>query len=231
MIKFSIIVPVLNEGPLIPRALSQLSTLAAKEEVIVIDGGSADDTVEQIRTAGIRIEKAARGRGCQCNAGARIARGDVLVFLHLDTRLPSDVLTFLRRKFGDDKVEAGRFRSRFDNTHPVLKFYSWFTRFEGPLTSFGDQCLAVRRDVFEKMGGFPEWPLLEDVHFFRQLRKKQRIEVFPRNVLTSARRYQENGVVRQQWRNGIILLKYLLGVAPNKMAKVYESAKAGRYAG
>ncbi len=229
MIKFSVIIPVLNEGALAAKPLPGLAVLR-DAEIIAVDGGSDDGTPEALRASGIRVLTGGRGRGRQCNLGASAARGDVLLFLHADTLLPANALTLLRKCFEEDRVRAGRFRLRFDDPHPVLKIYSWFTRFETPLTSFGDQCLAIRRDFFRELGGFPDWPLLEDVHFFRRLRGRVKIRVFPGEAVTSARRYRENGVIRQQWRNGLILFRYLLGTSPEDLARTYETAKAGRYA-
>lgn len=124
--------------------------------------------------------------------------------------------------FSNPKVMIGTFRLRFDSDNWFLKLCGYFTRFDSLLTRFGDQGIVVRRSLFDELGGFPEWPLFEDVDFLRKARRKTKIYSFPLEVLTSARKFKKNGPIRQQIKNGILILKYLAGVTPEKLAKEYR---------
>src|SRR5262249_18424664 len=128
----------------------------------------------------------------------------------------------LTRFFQDSSVKIGTFRLSFDHPNSWLRFYAFFTRFDSMFTRFGDQCIAVRKSFFEELGGFPDWPLFEDVHFLRTARKKTRIVSFPASVVPSARRFSRIGMIRTQLLNGWLVLQYLLGVSPQKLAAQYS---------
>ena len=156
------------------------------------------------------------------NAGAALASGDILLFLHADTRLPSNAFDVLSDFFRDGKVLVGTFRVTFAPNHPVLALYSIRARHDTILSSFGDQCIVVRKQFFTLLGGFPDWPLFEDVHFLRIARRKTRIYKFPATVTTSSRRHQQNGVLRQGARNFWYIFQYLRGVPPEELAAKYD---------
>jgi rSAM/selenodomain-associated transferase 2 len=214
----SVIIPTLNEEQSI---LACLESAREADERIVVDCGSADQTVQRARTAGATVVMAEQGRGPQMNAGARKARGDVLVFLHADTILPQGGISLLRHVFSDEDVLIRVFRSRFDDDSPVMRLYSFFSRFGSRFTTFGDQCIVVRRSSFERVGGFPNWPLFEDLRFLERMRKGTEIRKLGLEVTTSARKFVRDGRIRRQLRNCWCLLLYWCGVSPQWLAKAY----------
>jgi rSAM/selenodomain-associated transferase 2 len=172
--------------------------------------------------APVRMLWAKRGRGTQCNAGARAALGELLLFLHDDTRLPSNALDAIGQAFADPATCACCFRLRFDSDHRLLATYAYFSRFESILTTFGDQAMVIRRRCFDAVGGFPDWPLFEDVELARRIRRQARLVKLPAAVTTSAVRFERNGVLRQQALNAWLLLRFLLGASPHQLAARYE---------
>jgi rSAM/selenodomain-associated transferase 2 len=220
--RLSVIIPALDEEAAIAAAVR--SGVLAGAEVIVADGGSMDRTVACAEAAGARVVKAERGRGPQMNAGAAVAGGDVLLFLHADSVLPPDAGEQVRTAFGGGGVEAATFRLRFDGSGPLLRLYEWCARLESPFTRFGDACIVVRAGLFRRVGGFPPWELLEDVALLRRLRARTRVRTLPAAVLTSARRFGARGVVRGQLKNGSLLLLFFLGVPPARLAPFYRTA-------
>ena len=221
MIDFSVIIPVLNEAAHIAACIERLRILDSSVQIIVADGGSCDQTPLIAEKAGAQVIRSQPGRGVQCNYGAKNAAGSIFIFLHADTFLPQEAFVVLNTFFADPKVKIGTFRLRFDSENWFLKLCGYLTRFDSILTRFGDQCIVVRRSFFEELGGFPEWPLFEDVDFLQRARGKTKIYSFPFEVITSARKFKENGPIRQQVRNGILVFKYLIGISPFQLAKEY----------
>ncbi len=162
------------------------------------------------------------GRGQQCNAGAAKSSGSILLFLHADTLLPSNAFELLEQYFHDKQVQVGTFRLGFDEPHSILKLYSFFTRFDSLFTRFGDQCIVVRKSFFTAIGGFPDWPLFEDVRLLQVAREHTRVYSFPAQVMTSARRFKRHGLIRQQLRNATLIIRYVLGAVPEELALRYE---------
>ena len=171
---------------------------------------------------GWRLVRAPRGRGTQCNGGARAAAGALLMFLHDDTDLPHDAAVVLTAALRDPGIGMACFRLAFDRRHWLLDAYAWGSRFESRLTTFGDQAMTIRHDLFEAVGGFPDWPLFEDVELARRVRRVSRIAKLPRAVTTSASRFLANGPARQQLANGLLLARFLLGAPPARLAAIYE---------
>ena len=221
MSKFSIIIPVLDEEDIIASRIKSIRNFNDNIEIIIVDGGSQDNTVKIAKQMGVNVQCVEKGRGLQCNKGAQKSSGDILMFLHIDTKLPKDTFKQLNHFFKDDAVQIGTFRLLFNFDHWLLKFYAFFTRFDSIFTSFGDQCIVVRKSFFDAIGGFPEWPLFEDVHFLRCARKRAKIYSFPGPVSTSARMFLSRGILRQQILNGFLIFKYLLGTEPDKLYKRY----------
>jgi rSAM/selenodomain-associated transferase 2 len=220
-----VIIPTLNEEENIRACIAVVRAANQDVEILVADGGSQDQTVAIARKEGALVCHASPGRGEQCNAGANLACGEILLFLHADSRLPTIAFILLREFFQDDQVEIGTFRLKFDHDHWLLALYAIFSRFDTIFTRFGDQCIVVRRPFFDALGGFPDWPLFEDVKLLQMARQSTRIHSFPAQVTTSARRYLRGGVVRQQLINLRCMIRYLLGVSPAQIALEYERYK------
>jgi hypothetical protein len=163
-----------------------------------------------------------RGRGPQCNAGARAASAGLFLFLHDDTELPPNAADVIRQAFRNPATNAACFRLSFDHRHPMLRLYAWFSRFDSYLTSFGDQGILIRRTLFDTIGGFPDWPLFEDVELLRRARRHTRIRKLPAKVTTSAVRFIKNGIVRQQLLNASLVLRFALGAKPEALLASYE---------
>jgi rSAM/selenodomain-associated transferase 2/rSAM/selenodomain-associated transferase 1 len=219
---FSVVIPTLNEETNIRECVVHVRHLSPGVEVIVADGGSADRTVQAAREAGAVTCGARRGRGTQMNAGAALASGDIVLFLHADTRLPANAFDVLAEFFRDEDVQVGTFRVAYVPNHPALALYSILARHDTIFSSFGDQCLVARKQFFTSLGGFPDWPLFEDVHFLRMARGKTRIYKFPATVTTSSRRLQQNGALRQLARDVWYIVQYLRGVLPEELAAKYD---------
>ena len=180
---------------------------------------------EQIADAGIERLHAQRGRGTQCNAGAARAKGRLLLFLHDDTALPAEAPGVIETAFADPAAQVACFRLRFDHDHWLLDRYAFFSRFDSALTSFGDQGILIRRDFFAAIGGFPDWPLFEYVDLLSRARRRTRIKKLPAVVTTSAVRFLENGILRQQLLNAELMLRFSLGASPESLRRRYEARR------
>jgi rSAM/selenodomain-associated transferase 2 len=224
MSKLSIIMPVLDEGEGIAATLDALGDMRALgAEVIVVDGGSRDATIQRARLRTDRVLSAPRGRALQMNAGAAKATGDVLLFLHADTRLPRHadlvVLTGLERS----GRAWGRFNVKIEGRSPLLLLVGWLMNLRSRLTGIatGDQAIFVRRDTFQAIGGFAEIPLMEDVALCKRLKGVSRPLCLSERVVTSGRRWEKNGVLNTivlMWR---LRLAYFFGANPNELARQY----------
>jgi rSAM/selenodomain-associated transferase 2 len=226
----SLILPVLDEAATLPAQLARLQDLRRRgAEVLVVDGGSADATQVLARPLVDRLIAAPRGRAAQMNAGAGAARGQVLLFLHADTTLPpaADALIDAAIAAG---AAWGRFDVRIDARHPLLRLVermmNWRSRLSGIAT--GDQAIFVRHDIFTRLGGFPELPLMEDIAFSKLLKRIARPACLRAQVLTSGRRWEKHGVLRTivlMWR---LRASYFLGADPQRLAIRYGYAPRQR---
>ncbi|MGH9711816.1 MAG: TIGR04283 family arsenosugar biosynthesis glycosyltransferase [Candidatus Acidiferrales bacterium] len=221
-LSIGIVVPVFNEATTLGTRLQALRDVAqSRSPVVVVDGGSTDGSASIARRF-FHTEMAEQAnRGHQLNRGAQCLMNDVLLFLHADSRLPRGFDFYIQRALANPCVVGGCFRLQFDVSRPLLRFYSWFTRFPGRFFHFGDQAFFVRREVFLKMGGFQPLPFLEDVDFLRRLRHFGEFAILPVAVLTSARRFVRRGVVRQQLANIILVTLFELGVSVDRLAPLY----------
>lgn len=223
---FSVIIPTLNEAAHIEQHIAAVRALDPQVEIIVADGGSNDGTPDLVRRAGARLVNAPRGRGVQLNAGAAAATGAILLFLHADTALPVEAFPLLRAIFADPDVQIAKFRLSFDVSDPLLDVAARLMWFDSVWTSFGDQVMVLRRDFFNQLGGFPDWPLFEDVRLFELARARSEIYVAPACVITSARRFVQNGVLNQLLYDVWCMVRYLFGVPPHVIAGQYERGGA-----
>ena len=219
--KFSVIIPTLNEEGYIERCIYNVLALDPDVEIIVVDGGSKDNTLKIAYDLGVIVVDSWPGRGTQFNSGAERASGDVLLFLHADTELPEDTFKCLEVFFQNREVQIGTFKIVYKPHHWLLDLISFFLQFDTILTKFGDQCIVVHRIFFDFIGGFPDWPLFEDVGLFQIARKRTRIQSFPRRVVTSSRRFIEKGVLLQLFTIVWYLLLYLTGTSPEELARRY----------
>jgi rSAM/selenodomain-associated transferase 2 len=224
MSKLSIIVPVLNEGEGIAATLDALADLRALgTEVIVVDGGSRDATIQRARLRADRVIPAPRGRALQMNAGAAKATGDVLLFLHADTRLPRDADHVLLNGLERSGRAWGRFNVKIEGRSPLLILVGWLMGLRSRVTGIatGDQAVFVRRDAFQAAGGFPEIPLMEDIALCKQLKRISAPLCLSERVITSGRRWEQNGVLNTivlMWR---LRLAYFFGADPKELAEQY----------
>jgi rSAM/selenodomain-associated transferase 2 len=224
MSKLSIIIPVLNEGEAIAAALDALAVLRALgAEVIVVDGGSRDATIQRARPRADRVILAPRGRALQMNAGAKKAAGDVLLFLHADTNLPPDadhvVLSGLERS----GHAWGRFDVKIEGRSPVLRVIAWLMNIRSRLTGIatGDQAMFVRRAAFQAAGGFPAIPLMEDIALCKRLKRVSRPLCLRERVTSSGRRWETHGVFHTMLLMWRLRLAYFFGADPKKLAQRY----------
>ncbi len=222
----SVIIPTLNEEENIAACLASCGT-APGTEMIVVDGGSRDRTVEIARSLGVRVIVTPPGRGRQMNLGARKATGEIFLFLHADTRLPPAFADSVRKALSRPGVVAGAFLFRLDARSPGLSFIervaNWRSRrFQLP---YGDQAIFIPRVIFEEMGGYPEMPIMEDYEFIRRLKEKGRIDTVPLPAVTSARRWIELGLWKTTLLNWGIVIAYSLGVPPATLARWYRKKR------
>lgn len=222
-ITIAVVIPVLNEVDRVKALLEEVKAQGF-EEVIVADGGSGDGTVEAVLAqSGTRLVRSERGRARQMNVGAAAASpADVLLFLHADTRLPPEAARLVADLMQDSRVVGGSFRLTFDRRHPLLDVYAACSRFDTAWTTFGDQAFFIRRAQFDALGGFPDQPVLEDMAMRKALRRRGRFVKLGASVETSARRFEAEGLLRRQLKNGFMLALHAGGVSPHRLAALYR---------
>lgn len=219
----SVIIPTYQEAATIAGTLAAVDRLGAGVETIVVDGASTDGTADLVARHGARVIHAReRGRAAQMNEGAAGASGEVLLFLHADTILPPDARQAISSTLADPAVAGGCFSLRFDDDHPVLRASGVLSRFGCRLFHYGDAGYFVRRAIFREMGGFRPMPFLEDIDFWLRLNRTYGVRVAQTSVLTSARRFKDVGVVRQQALATLIVVLYMLGVEPPRLERLYR---------
>jgi rSAM/selenodomain-associated transferase 2 len=219
----SIIVPVFNEAPLIRPFLRHLRERAPEAEVVVVDGGSSDDTARFAAGFCDQLVESERGRARQMNAGARAAHGDLLWFLHVDAEVPSGCLGEIANVMADPKLVGGYFRIRLPRSL-VYRLTDSFAHYAGTLLRMrcGDHGIFCRRTAFFEAGGFPDVPLMEDVEFFRRLYRSGRVQHSELRLLVSPRRYESVGRVRLTLAYGVIATLYIFGVPLSALARIYN---------
>ncbi len=221
----SIIIPTYNEADQIRMTIKKLQEANKDEDVemIVSDGGSADNTIALAKQCGATAFRSpGKGRAAQMNAGASLAKGEILYFLHADTIPPEGYITDIIQAIASG-YPAGCFMLSFDYPHWFLKANCWFTRFDLNALRFGDQSLFVTKSAFEQAGRFSERDVvLEDQRLIKRLRKDVRFKIVKKPVVTSARKYLENGVYKTQGVFFLIYFMYLLGFSQVTLVNTYK---------
>lgn len=243
--KISIIIPTLNEAKNIQATLDTIH-IAKNVEVIIVDGGSEDDTVAIVKQyckqnaqskslKDIAVISGYRGRALQMNAGAAAATGEILLFLHADTRLPAEFDMMVRKIFSTPKITskivAGAFTLKIDAKGIGLRLVEWGVKLRSHLWQmpYGDQAIFLKKQTFEKIGGFPELPIMEDFELVRRLQKVGKITTINVPAVTSARRWLQKGIFQTTLINQIVIIAYFLGVSPQRLRSLYRQGKLIRF--
>jgi rSAM/selenodomain-associated transferase 2 len=227
-VEFSIIVPVFHEGENIRDVIECLNRLDIdkKSEVIVVDGAQEKDTLGAIDGNHVMKISCERGRAKQMNAGAFAARGEVLIFLHADTELPVQALEKIHALMERSEYVGGAFDLGIKSNQFIFriieKLASWRSRLNR--IPYGDQAIFIRREYFNRMGGYKEIPIMEDAELMRRIKKSgNQIWIFPERAMTSPRRWEKEGVVYCTLRNWTLQVLYFLGVSPDRLARYYKN--------
>ena len=223
--KLSVIIPTYNEASCLADTLTAAKALKGDFEIVVVDGGSSDATTQIARELGVTVAQAPRGRASQMNYGSALAHGEVLLFLHADTRLPKNTYPLIISIFSDPKVVGGCFRLSFDADRFGLRFSAFFTHFSLPIFHYGDSSYFVRTQVFRELQGYRSYPIMEDLDLWLRLRRRGKLKVLKEPVVTSSRRFLRNGVFKQQTLGIALVLLFLLGVSPNRLKKFYGEVR------
>lgn len=223
--KFSIIVPVLNEAAVLPAVLGRLLPLVRRGcEVIVVDGGSTDGSEHIVQSLGFKMLRSERGRARQMNTGAACATGDVFIFVHADTHLPLGAIDLIRQALSAQSRCWGRFDVFITGQAQMLRaigrMMNWRSRLSGIAT--GDQAIFITKQAFQRVGGFPDQPLMEDIELSKRLRKIVRPVCISRRVTTSGRRWESYGVWRTIFLMWRLRWQYWRGVSAHQLAKAYK---------
>ena len=223
--KISIIIPVLNEEAGLGKVLAHLKKSSTRDfiaEIICIDGGSKDDTVEIAQKHHATVFTSKKGRARQMNLGAKHAYGEILYFLHADTFPPKDFDGIILKAI-DQGYQSGCFRMKFDSRNPILRFFAWLSRINHSLCRGGDQSLFIKKELFETTKGFNEdYLIYEDTEFIRRLYHHTKFKVLPHHAITSARKYREKGWLKVQFHFGMIHIKNYLGSGPEELYRYYH---------
>jgi rSAM/selenodomain-associated transferase 2 len=229
-LSISIIIPVFHEAAGINSTVEKLRALPGADslQIIVVDGIPEGDSLAAIEDPAVKKVTSEPGRAMQMNAGALEAEGDILVFLHADTYLPENALDLMRETCADERYVGGGFRLKIDSARLSLKMIGAVANIRTRIkrVPYGDQAIFLRREYFELLGGYSEIPILEDVELMQHIKRRgDRIRVLPACAVTSARRWEQEGVWRRTWRNWVILVRYGFGTPPEKLARYLEHGK------
>ena len=221
-LNISIIIPTLNEEDNI--ALLAENIAGSDIEVIIVDGGSHDRTVELAEKNNFPILSSTQGRAAQLNLGAAEAKGDILIFLHADTRLPENYKEEVAKILGQRENIAGAFRLSIENPTPAMRFIAACANLRSSLFQlpYGDQAIFVHKKSFIRLNKFPELPIMEDYLFIKEAKKYGRIGLSKKCVKTSARRWSKLGTVRTTLINQLVIIGYYCGVSPRRLASLYR---------
>jgi rSAM/selenodomain-associated transferase 2 len=223
----SVIIPVFAESAIINQTVREVRASASGRpvEIVVADGGPGHTTLAALDDPGVIGVRCPSGRGVQMNAGAAVAAGAVLLFLHADTRLPENWPAALDRVLDTGGVRAGAFSLAIDSPRPALAVVAWFANLRSRLERipYGDQAPFLNAMLFRELGGFAPIPIMEDVALFRRLKRRgEPVAILKERVLTSPRRWDKDGVVRRTLGNWRLRLRYALGAAPEDLVRSYK---------
>lgn len=224
--RFSIIIPVLHESSIINGLLDSLHHLVTEEsfEVIVVDGSPTQDTLRAILDTTVKKYSCQQGRGRQMNLGAAHATGEILLFLHADTSLPANALNLIQDALENRHLVGGAFTLQIDSQRVLLRMIAVFSTLRSQMTRapYGDQVIFIRKSYFEFIGGYQDLPLMEDVELMRRIKKqKGQIIILPDMVLTSDRRWNQEGYFYTALRDSLIIFLYWCGMPAEKLARFY----------
>ncbi|HOQ42587.1 MAG TPA: TIGR04283 family arsenosugar biosynthesis glycosyltransferase [Smithellaceae bacterium] len=232
--KISIIVPVLNEGADINKTIEHLNGLVeatgVSAEIIVVDGDPDGKTIAVIRDKSVVTTVGQTGRAAQMNKGAQIARGEIFLFLHADTRLPNEGLNLITVACGERGYKTGAFDLAIASGRRIFRLIETMANVRSHLTGipYGDQGLFFHADYFRALGGFADVPIMEDIEIMRRVKKRgDKILFLKQTVRTSSRRWEKEGVWKCTFRNWLLASLYVLGVTPQKLARFYRVHAAG----
>jgi len=224
--KFSIVIPVLHESDRINSLIENIEGLTGDggHEVIVVDGSPTKDTIRAIDNENIIKLVSLKGRARQMNAGAAVAKGEILIFLHADTELPRNALKTINSAMAQGRYVGGAFELGIDSHKIEFKMLARWASIRCRLTGipYGDQAIFIKRYYFNSLGGYRDIPLMEDVELMRRIKRRgDKICIVPEQVKTSPRRWEEEGFIYVNARNASLFMLYLLGVSPGKLASFY----------
>ncbi|MCF4967060.1 TIGR04283 family arsenosugar biosynthesis glycosyltransferase [Nostoc sp. CMAA1605] len=224
--KISIIIPTLNEAGNIKQTIATTQP-STNIEIIVVDAGSQDDTVAIAESLGVKVILSTPGRAVQMNTGAAVASGEILLFLHADTRLPPGFDDMIRTSLQQVGVRAGAFTLQIDASPFALRLVEWGVKWRSHFWQmpYGDQAIFITKAVFQEIGCFPELPIMEDFELMRRLKHQGKIVILATPVITSARRWLQKGILQTTLINQIMIIGYLFGVAPARLRNWYRQIK------
>lgn len=227
-IKYSVIIPTLNEEAFIAKCIESTRSIIPDAEIIIADGGSTDSTIEICKCYDVKIINSAKGRGQQLNEGAKAASGDILIFLHADTFLPESAFNLINDFFANSKNNICRFLLGFDFNHKILDLYTAFSKYDTLFTRFGDSSIIVRKNFFNHLNGFENSETFEDVDFMKRASRHSKVEILNDSVISSSRRFIQNGVIYQQLLNAFLFIGYLLKIKIQTLSKMYNKTTSKR---
>ncbi|MDA0839063.1 MAG: TIGR04283 family arsenosugar biosynthesis glycosyltransferase [Planctomycetota bacterium] len=218
----SVVIPILNEEEILETTLKALIECIEGHELIIVDGGSTDDSFKIAEKYALAI-KSSTGRGLQMNCGVEAAQGEVILFLHADCRIEEGSLAAIESAMSDPGIVGGCFEQRIDAEGWKFRLIEFMIQIRALHRSciYGDQGLFIRRSTFEEIGGFPNVPLMEDVVLSKRLRKAGKTCLVRKTIVCSARRWQRLGTARTTITNWYLRVLHSLGVSPHRLAKIY----------
>ena len=225
---FSVIIPVFHESEIINTVINNLCEHQSQEnlEIIVVDGSGKHDTIEVIHSAHVMCLESKKGRARQMNAGAAVARGEVLLFLHADTLLPHNAFRCIKSVLEDKNIVGGAFDLAIRSDKVIFKFIGKIASLRSRITRipYGDQGIFMRKEYFHAIGGYRDLPLMEDVEIMQRIKRRgDRICILPEKIYTAPRRWEGEGIVYCTLRNWTLRVLYCFGVSPHKLARYYRA--------